>query len=472
MLPSILFALAAAVTTPLVGASPTPTTSSGTSMRLSRRSLFPDDATEDDIKSKLSSMGAGLKSKYGAYTGADSITSSSKRRGIGENKLINQNADTSYFGTIAIGTPAKSFNVILDTGSADLWVASSKCITGCGSVPTFDSSESSSFKNLSTAFTIKYGSGGAAGSLGSDTVQMAGFGVAGQTLGAVTQVTQKLLQSPVSGLMGLAFSTLSTSRSMPFWQTLASTNAWTEPLMAFHLTRFTGVSGASKLEVGGSFDMGFTNSSLYTGDISYVDIPNGSESFWQIPLTQITVQGTNLNAASTILAVIDTGTTLIGGPSSSIAAIYSNIPGAQQAGADYEGYWEYPCDTAIDISLKFGDGPSWPISQSDFQLARIGNGACLGALFELDLTGSSSPDWIIGDTFLKNVYSVFRYNPASVGFANLSDTALAIASLDAPLPSASIGSGSIISGGDPVRLWVPTFSLVFALVLGVLAALP
>lgn len=149
--------------------------------------------------------------------------------------------------------------MILDTGSADLWVASSKCITGCGNVPTFVTSESSSFKNLSSAFTIKYGSGGAAGSLGSDSVQMAGFGVAGQTLGAlafitplelgahldfalylgvVTQVTQKLLQNPVSGLMGLAFSTLSTSRSMPFWQTLASTNAWTQPLMAFHLTRY------------------------------------------------------------------------------------------------------------------------------------------------------------------------------------------------------------------------------------------
>lgn len=62
--------------------------------------------------------------------------------------------------------------------------------------------------------------------------------------GVVTQVTQKLLQSPVSGLMGLAFSTLSTSRSMPFWQTLASTNAWDEPLMAFHLTRYASTMSA------------------------------------------------------------------------------------------------------------------------------------------------------------------------------------------------------------------------------------
>ncbi|KIO34071.1 hypothetical protein M407DRAFT_150488 [Tulasnella calospora MUT 4182] len=471
MLPSILFALAA-VTTPLISASPTPTTGSGSSIRLGRRSLFPDDATDDEIKTKLASMGSNLRDKYGAYGSADTLSGGSKRRGIGQNQLINQNADTSYFGTIAIGTPAKSFNVILDTGSADLWVASKNCTTGCSNVPLFDSSASTTFKDLSTPFTIKYGSGGAAGSLGADSVQMAGFGVAGQTLGVVNQVTQKLLQSPVSGLMGLAFATLSTSRSMPFWQTLASTNAWDEPLMAFHLTRFTDVAAASKLEVGGSFDMGFTNSSLYSGDISYVDIPNGSESFWQIPLTQITVQGNTLNAASTILAVIDTGTTLVGGPASSIASIYANIPGAQEAGAGYEGYWQYPCDTTVEVEMKFGDGPSWPINPADFELARIGNGVCIGALFELDLAGSSSPDWIIGDTFLKNVYSVFRYDPASVGFASLSDTALSVASVDAPLPSASIGTGSIISGAEPMRPWFPTLGVFFALVFGLLVALP
>ena len=41
----------------------------------------------------------------------------------------------------------------------------------------------------------------------------------------------------------------------------------------------------------------------------------------------------------------------------------------------------------------------------------------------------------------KNVYSVFRYNPASVGFAKLSDTALAYnGNDDTSVPSATIGS--------------------------------
>lgn len=56
--------------------------------------------------------------------------------------------------------------------------------------------------------------------------------------GVCNAVTANLLTNPVSGLMGLAFNTLSTSKATPFWQTLANTNAWDQPLMAFHLTRF------------------------------------------------------------------------------------------------------------------------------------------------------------------------------------------------------------------------------------------
>lgn len=42
----------------------------------------------------------------------------------------------------------------------------------------------------------------------------------------------------------------------------------------------------------------------------------------------------------------------------------------------------------------------------------------------------------------KNVYSVFRYNPPSVGFAALSATAVAQNGIKAPVPSATIGAVS------------------------------
>ena len=53
---------------------------------------------------------------------------------------------------------------------------------------------------------------------------------------------------------------------------------------------------------------------------------------------------------------------------------------------------------------------------------------CAGAIFDLTAVsnigeGGGNPNWIVGDTFLKNVYSVFRSQPAAIGFAELSEAA-------------------------------------------------
>jgi len=127
---------------------------------------------------------AKLRSKYGGGTTSDSSSTSSdpSKRAVGTNELVNQNTDSSYYGTLAVGTPPTSYDVILDTGSSDFWLAEAGCRT-CGAAPAFDPTTSSTFKNLSKPFAITYGSGQAAGTLGQDTVQMAGFKVEGQTFG-------------------------------------------------------------------------------------------------------------------------------------------------------------------------------------------------------------------------------------------------------------------------------------------------
>lgn len=380
-----------------------------------------------------------LEAKYGGGS------SQQQKRGSGTNLLVNQGADSSYFGTIAIGTPPVAFDVVLDTGSADLWVADTSCVTGCTGVPTFNPSSSSTFTNQSSSFQITYGSGQAAGSLGSDLVQMAGFSVSNQVFGVCDVVSDGLLTSPVSGLLGLAFETIATSKATPFWQTLVAQGAWDAPVMGFYLTRFNNVTSVQSLEPGGSFIMGSTDTSLYTGNIDFVDLPV-TGSYWILPLSTLTVQGTSISIASgsSSYAAIDTGTTLVGGPSDVIAEIYAQIPGSQAGSGNYQGYYTYPCDTSVQVSVSFGNGSSWSISPSDFQLSKLTQNTCLGAFFQLS-TGSSAPNWIFGDTFLKNVYSVFRYNPASVGFAQLSSTAIKQNGVAGSLPSATIGSAATVS---------------------------
>lgn len=120
--------------------------------------------------------------------------------------------------------------------------------------------------------------------------------------------------------------------------------------------------------------------------------------------------------------------------------MYAQIPGAQAGTGNYEGYFIYPCSTTVTVTMAFG-GQTWSISPADFQLTELSSSQCLGAFFELDISGSGTPAWIVGDTFLKNVYSVFRYNPPSVGFANLSDVATAMSdNVNAAVPTPTFGS--------------------------------
>ncbi|KJA15228.1 hypothetical protein HYPSUDRAFT_48541 [Hypholoma sublateritium FD-334 SS-4] len=413
----------------------------GLTLPLKKRSPAARTADEWGVWAKAHRVG--LESKYG--------NPHPVRRATGSNLLVNQNGDSSYFGSIAVGTPPQAFNVILDTGSSDLWLADAACTTGCASVPTFAPASSSSFQNKSTAFSITYGSGQAAGALGADVVQMAGFAVQNQVFAVCDEVSDGLLSAPVSGLLGLGFQTIAASGASPLWETLVSGGAWDSPIMAFQLTRFLNDSSAAAEEFGGSFSMGFANTSLYTGDIDYVSMPVQG-SYWILPLSDITVQGTavSLPSGSGAYAAIDTGTTLIGGPAQYVAAIFAQIPGSQAGTGNFESYYTYPCDTEVNVTLSFGGARSWTISPADFQLTRLTRTTCLGAFFELS-TGSSAPAWIVGDTFLKNVYSVFRYNPLAVGFAELSATARGLDSADTPVPSATIGSAATVSATATAR---------------------
>ncbi|KAG1854827.1 aspartic peptidase domain-containing protein [Suillus subalutaceus] len=398
-----------------------------------------------------------LLAKYGS--------SKAQKRSTGYNLIVDQEYDSSYYGSLAIGTPAVSFDVILDTGSSDLWVASSSCGTSCGTVATYNPSSSSTFENLTTPFEITYGSGAAAGYVAQDTVQMAGFSVSSQGFAVVDEVSTNMLTSPVSGLLGLAWQPLASSGQMPLWQTLASSNSGTQLSLLY-----TNDSSAQVLEPGGVLNMGYTNSSLYTGSIDYIDIP-GTPSYWYIPLTSVTVQGNSVSITSGTTAAIDTGTTNIAGPASSVEAIYAQISGSQPATGEWEGYYSYPCSTTVNVEFSFG-GATWSMSPADFAFTQTSSTECIGAFFEAT-TGTGSPTWIIGDAFLKNVYSVFRYNPASIGFASLSSVAIAENGAGGAVPSATIGvvSAAVTNTSDAPRRHALSASLSTLLFLAFSAVL-
>ncbi|KAG7439608.1 acid protease [Guyanagaster necrorhizus] len=336
---------------------------------------------------------------------------------------------------LTVSSRPQSFNVILDTGSSDLWVADTSC-TGCSSsTPLFDTQASSTLKTASgtsSETTIRYGSGAVAGTLSSDTVSMGGFNVTQQIFLAVDQTTSSLLSGSVSGIMGLAFEQIASTQATPFWQALVAGNKLTSPEMSFWLARHRGESDVQSEVSGGVFTLGGTNSTLFTGDIEFLNMSASTPSFWLLELQALTVQNKSVTvttSGTTALSAIDTGTTLIGGPSADVASLWAQVPGAQQARGQ-EGLYEFPCTTDVEVTMSFG-GKAWPINSQDMNLgpATTGSSMCLGGIFDLTAgsnipEGTGNPGWVVGATFLKNVYSVFRdSNPPAIGFAQLSSAA-------------------------------------------------
>lgn len=353
-----------------------------------------------------------------------------------------------YYAQVSAGTPAQNFNAILDTGSADFWLADSSCDDSqCSGIALYNPTASSSSISSQTPFQITYGSGAVRGTLFADTVSLAGYTVYNTTVAGVDQLAQNTIQAPASGIMGMGFQSLTTSGATPFWEVLAETNKLSVKAFTFQLQR-TPLAQPTALNPGGVFTLGEIDSNQYSGDITYVSLPNtrsGRAGYWAIPMDSIEVAGQTISTSDE-LAAIDTGTTLIGGPATEVNQIYSAISGARQvnlggssSGASM-GYYAYPCSSNPSISLTFG-GREFNINSQDFNAGAVDTLGryCLGAIFATDL-GEGAPSWIVGDAFLKNVFSVYDYNNGSprVGFANLKGSS----AQNAPITTSAVPSGT------------------------------
>ncbi|CAE6402266.1 hypothetical protein ACGC1H_000207 [Rhizoctonia solani] len=328
----------------------------------------------------------------------------SKRQGV----PLADEAEELWAGEISIGTPGQTFLIDFDTGSADLWIPSASCQSeGCRNKNVYTSSSSSTAKEVTTSqkFSISYGDGStASGPVYTDTVSAGGLSVTNQSFSAVTSESSSFSQDPSDGIMGLAFSSISSIGAPTFIENLASQGTISSSAFSMYLA-----SNNSQLYLGG------TNSSLYTGDITYTDLQ--SKTYW-LTNGSSSVDGAEAYSGSMI---IDSGTTLIVGEERSVKAWWEKVKYATHCPSficGASGYYMFPCNSPPNVTFGFG-GASYNVNSDYFNLGavdRFGE-VCVGGI-----VGSSGvPDnaWIVGDVFMRNVYTVFDEANSRVGFANL-----------------------------------------------------
>ncbi|KAJ6543435.1 aspartic peptidase domain-containing protein [Mycena vulgaris] len=335
--------------------------------------------------------------------------------------LFGEDTSLVYFAQVSIGTPPRSFKLMVDTSTSTTMVSGKIC-SGCPSLGTsYDATKSSTSVNKSTTSTnFPYGDGSIGGFVFADTINVGSLSVPKSEFLQITDITDDL-PSTVSGILGLALAGTNETTALPFWKSLIAADGRSTPEMGFWLSRTT-ETGNAQGETAGTFTFGGVNSTLYSGDIDYLDLPAGSTGLgqWTLGVSAITVQGKSVSITrNSTLAMFDTSSNSIYGPEDDVRAIYAAIPGASES---VETVFQFLCNTTVKVSVSFG-GQTWSIDPQDMNQGPVSSGSdqCFGAIG--GITGSPSPGWRFGTPFLRNVYSVFRETPPSIGFAQLSTVA-------------------------------------------------
>ncbi|KAI0661329.1 acid protease [Cubamyces menziesii] len=318
--------------------------------------------------------------------------------------LTDEGGDQYWAGNIAVGTSGQTFLIDFDTGSSDLWVPSVNCTSSfCSKKHKYNPASSSSSASKSGKFSIQYGDGSTvSGPVYTDTVNVAGVSVKNQYFSPVNTLSSMFASEADDGILGMAFPAISNLRQSPFFNSAKTQGVVKNGVFAFKLAK-----SGSELFLGG------TNPKLYSGSIE--SHPVTGSGFWQLANAQVNYGSKIIDSG--FQTIVDTGTTIIYGPPSQVANFYKSIPGAKLYDSN-NGFYSIPCSSVpSNVSFSWG-GQQWAISAANFNFGRVSSTQCIGAIAGQDL-GLGSNTWLLGDSFMKNVYTVFSFDQNSVGFAKL-----------------------------------------------------
>ncbi|TFY67566.1 hypothetical protein EVJ58_g1536 [Rhodofomes roseus] len=313
-----------------------------------------------------------------------------------------EDSDLEWAGTISIGTPAQKFLIDFDTGSSDLWVPSSSCTSSvCTSKDRYTASSSSTSAMKSGNFTIYYGDGSTVS--GPKYTDTAGITSKAQYFSPVTTLSSSFAGDPIDGILGMAYQKISNLAQPPFINQAKTQGSISSASFGMKLA-----SSGSELYIGG------TDTSLYKGAPEFHAVTGSG--YWQISGAKTMVNNKPVNTG--IQTIIDSGTTIMYGPPTAVQAFYKSIPGSSVYDSQ-NGYYQFPCNSLPTVAFSWG-GKSWTVSTANFNLGKVSSKSsyCVGALAGQNL-GLGNNVWLLGDSFMKNVYTVFSFDQNAVGFAAL-----------------------------------------------------
>ncbi|KAJ8093177.1 hypothetical protein PM082_020662 [Marasmius tenuissimus] len=330
--------------------------------------------------------------------------------------LSNQNR-FSYLVSVRIG--GQTFPMILDTGSSDLWVVSDECTTpDCSSVARYSQSLSGLLDILQSPFQLGYLKGSVSGHVARDVVALGSFEIRPQVFGLVNDVKDmNLAENGHSGILGLAFpseASVSPSSGPTILENIFQN--LDNPYFALKLGTQPGPNDLSSSLTLGQLDEKYASN---LSDFHFIPVSTAGASgytFWKVPMQGITVNNMSVPLSSSSvrgvrggqIAVVDSGTTLMLGPTIDVDAIWKAMGSSARYNQD-EGCWQVRCNKAMDIRILLGqkeNAKEFPMEYEDanWEYGGDDDGWCMGGIQAND--DVESGDWLLGGTFLRSVYAL------------------------------------------------------------------
>lgn len=348
--------------------------------------------------------------------------------------------NVEYTVPITVGN-GQTLSVQVDTGSSDLWLASTSCSSSACSSTNGRLYNPGQALPTGQTFNINYLIGNVSGPIVWDEVQLGGYSITNQALAAASKVDGEPLSQNFDGVLGLALpgnsiiqaAIMPTLGDSPDGAAFSSNLFGITPVSQAPPVRFLSLS----LERPGSDR---TPSLLGIGrhpsqvapdpsKIAYSTLLASSSAgvrFWETSIRAITVYvdggakavslGHSHTGAVYPIAVVDSGVPYI----ITTSAIANGIYGAIGINPAANGQYYVPCSTPLNMTISLDGQPELPLHPLDLTAVPLQDASspnCIGLIQAADGALANIPgDMILGVPFLRNVYTVLAYDvPGSNG---------------------------------------------------------
>jgi len=324
-----------------------------------------------------------------------------KRRGSAKIKH-----KTAYFGTVQVGIPNQSFQVVFDSGSGNIVVPAENCTSeACLIHSRYNMAASPSARFISCSeeeqkdnMTTTFGTGRISGNCVQDQVCLGSVCYPGSFVAMTSETKMPFAAFNFDGVLGLSLEQMSQGLHFNTMERLKATERLHQTVFSVFLS-----NADSDVEVS-EVTFGSVKTSHMASDLHWAPVSRDT-GYWEVKVTDITLDNRPEGMCTDCYVAVDTGTSCLAGPSLLIQQLAMRL----NVESDCSNF-----DSLPNLGFLIG-GQILNLEPKDY-VDKQGS-SCEVSLMPVDIPPPKGPLFIFGIPFLQKFYTVYDGVNKQVGFA-------------------------------------------------------